>query len=194
MRDHTYMSYGLQWANASNTPFVLYKHWVHEGGIATPFVARWPGVIPPGGLDHTPVHFIDLMATCLDVSGTPYPETYEGKSITPTEGRSILPVLTGETPMPERPLFWEHEGNRAVRRGKWKLVCQADSDWELYDMETDRTEQENLAERFPDRVRELSAEYEAWAGRAGVLSWESEVLPAVIKQGTYGKFLHERKG
>ena len=113
------------WANASNTPFRLYKHWVHEGGIATPLIAHWPaGIKQPARSPTQPGHLIDIMATCVDVAGAEYPEEFEGNAITPLEGKSLLPVFEGKTRAGHEAIFWEHEGNRAVRQGKWKLVSR----------------------------------------------------------------------
>jgi len=165
----SYMSYGLPWANASNTPFRLYKHWVHEGGIATPLIARWPAAIKQTGtLTHQPGHLIDLMATCLDVAATSYPTTHNGKAITPLEGKSLVPIFHGQTRQPHDAIYWEHEGNRAVRAGKWKLVSRHPQGFELYDMEADRTEMNDLSASNPAKTRELTALYDTWAAKVGV--------------------------
>lgn len=168
----TYIAYGWGWANASNTPFRYYKHWVHEGGISTPLIAHWPAKIADrGGLYHEPGHLIDLMATCLDVSGAAFPERIGDQQITPPEGVSLAPAFAKES-LPDRTIFWEHEGNRAVRRGPWKLVARGrEGPWELYNIPKDRTEHDNLAGSEPDRVREMTAEWDAWAKRANVLPW-----------------------
>ena len=174
----SYLSYGLPWANASNTPFRLYKHWVHEGGIATPFIARWPSAIKARNtFTNEPGHLIDVMATCLDVAGTAYPKTYKGNAITPLEGRSLRPIFERGKRTPHESIFWEHEGNRAVRQGKWKLVSKYPGEWELYDLDADRTELRNLAASQTDRVRRMAAAYDAWAARAGIVPW-SELPPA----------------
>jgi arylsulfatase len=168
----SFTSYGRPWANASNTPFRLYKHWVHEGGIATPLVAYWPAVIKQGSrLCHDTGHLIDIMATCLDVAGARYPDTYNGKPITPLEGQSLLPLLEGRRRPGHDALYWEHEGNRAVRQGKWKLVSRHPDRWELYDLEADRTELNNLAENQPARLSEMTERYERWAAKCGVVPW-----------------------
>jgi len=166
---------GPPWAGVSNTPFRLFKHWVHEGGISTPFIASWPGVIRPGGLTKEPSHLIDLMATFVDVGRATYPRTHREKEILPMEGRSLLPVFQGKAPA-ERTLFWEHEGNRAVRQGRWKLVSRHPHPWELYDLETDRTETTDASATEPRRVTEMAAQWNAWAVRCGVAPWE-DVLP-----------------
>ncbi|MBM4019655.1 MAG: arylsulfatase [Planctomycetes bacterium] len=168
----SFLSYGLPWANASNTPFRLYKHWVHEGGIATPLIAHWPARIKQGGAMTGQVgHLVDIMATCCDVAGVEYPKSYNGRGVTPLEGRSLAPVFDGRERQPHEAIFWEHEGNRAVRMGKWKLVSRHPGGWELYDLEADRTEMKNLAPQEPARVREMAAAYDAWAARANVVPW-----------------------
>lgn len=167
----TYMSYGLPWANASNTPFRRYKHWVHEGGIATPLIAYWPAAIKPGRITHQVGHVTDIMATCQDVAGAAYPKAHKANAITPLEGKSLLPVFQGRTRAGHEAIFWEHEGNKAVRQGKWKLVSQHPAGWELYDLEADRTELNNLAEKRPKKVKELAGLYNQWAKRCGVMPW-----------------------
>ena len=179
----TYASYGGAWANASNTPFRLYKHWLHEGGISTPLIASRPGTIAAGGRTRQTGHVIDLMATCLDLSGAPYPQTYHGKDIVPLEGLSLAPIFRGGTRAGHPFLAWEHEGNRAIRQGPWKLVSRFPGDWELYNVETDRTELKNLAGENPAKARELVTAYDAWAQRVGVVPWElyRDKLDAVKK-------------
>ena len=167
----TYIAYGRPWANASNTPFRLYKHWVHEGGIATPLIAHWPSRInAQGELRHQPGHLIDIMATCIDVASAEYPSRYKGHRITPMEGKSLLPAFDNR-PIERQALYWEHEGNRAVRKDKWKLVSKYPGRWELYDLEADRTEMNNLADKHPELVTELAATYNAWAKRSFVRLW-----------------------
>lgn len=168
----TYISYGRDWANVSNTPFREYKHWVHEGGISTPLIAHWPaGIFRGGELEHQPAHLIDIMATCVAASGAEYPREHNDETIYPLEGLSLLPAFEGQ-PLKREALFWEHEGNRAVREGKWKLVAKGKQGaWELYDMEADRTELNNLAAREPERIGRMAAMWESWARRAHVLPW-----------------------
>ncbi|MEO7298722.1 MAG: arylsulfatase [Verrucomicrobiota bacterium] len=170
--EDTYMGYGRNWANVSNTPFREYKHWVHEGGIATPLIVHWPKGIPKsreGKLETQPGHLIDIMATCVALSGANYPKELRGEKIKPLEGVSLLPAFEGKNLQRKNPLFWEHESNRAVRDGKWKLVAKADEPWELYDMEKDRTEMHDLAAKNTGKVEELAAKWDAWAARSQVL-------------------------
>ncbi|HQR34384.1 MAG TPA: arylsulfatase, partial [Blastocatellia bacterium] len=167
--DDTYMAYGRGWANVSNTPFREYKHWMHEGGISTPLIVHWPKGIPKNQrnkLIQSPGHLIDLMATAVDVSGAKYPTTLNGQKIHPMEGVSLRSVFSGKALNRPQPIFWEHEGNRAIRDGKWKLVAKENKPWELYDIETDRTEMNDLAAKQPERVKELAAKWDAWAARA----------------------------
>ncbi|CAA9267009.1 MAG: Arylsulfatase [uncultured Chloroflexi bacterium] len=174
----TYMSYDLPWANASNTPFRLYKHWVHEGGIATPFIAHWPAAMSQaarGGLSHSVGQLIDILPTALDAAGATSPRDYEGRQVLPPEGESLLPLVRGElTWQRSRPVFWEHEGNLAARSpdGKWKLVRKFPGPWELYDMEADRTELNDLVADQPEIAADLRTRWEAWAKRCDVLPWE----------------------
>jgi arylsulfatase len=185
--ENTYQSYGQAWANLSNTPFRLYKHWIHEGGISTPLIMHWPrGITERGAIRHTPGYLPDIMATLLDVTGLPYPEQWEGRPIAPLEGHSLKPALQAE--LPERPpMFWEHEGNCAVRIGKWKLVRKHPGPWELYDMDADRTELDDLAAQHPERVRDMAAQYEAWAQRCGVIPRE-QIVALMRSQGVTRAF------
>lgn len=167
----TFVAYGRGWANVSNTPFREYKHWVHEGGISTPLIAHWPmGIKAKNELRHDPAHLIDLMATCVDLSAAKYPEKIGDKAILPLEGISLRPALEGKPFERGKPIFWEHEGNRAIRDGKWKLVAKHNQKWELYDIASDRTESKDLA--TPDRVKELAGKYDEWAKRVGVENWD----------------------
>jgi len=162
----TYVAYGRAWATVSNTPFREYKHWVHEGGISTPLIAHWPaGIAARGELRHSPGHLIDIAATCCDVAGATVPDGGQ-----PLEGVTLLPAFAGQ-PLQREAIYWEHEGNRAVRAGRWKLVAKHDQPWELYDIDTDRVEANNLADKQPDRVRELSLLYDRWVARASVAPW-----------------------
>ena len=193
----SFSSYGASWANASNTPFRRYKHWVHEGGISTPLIVSWPSRIKEHGtFRRQSGHIIDIMATCVDVAGATYPSEFNGNTIKPLEGKSLVPVFRNER-LERKAIYWEHEANRAVRAGKWKLVSRYRSEnnlgpWELYDMETDRSETKDLAEKYPDRVKELAAMWQQYAERANVLPldgrpWDERLKnPVRSRQGWPG--------
>lgn len=185
----TYIAYGRGWANVSNTPFREYKHWVHEGGISTPLIAHWPRQIRRRGeLEHQPGHLVDIMATCVDVSGAEYPQQFQGQPITPLEGQSLRPVFDGKV-IDREAIYWEHEGNRAIRVGDWKLVAKgASGPWELYNVAVDRTESNDLAKAEPTRVRLLSAMWQAYAERAMVLP-----LTPYNKSSDTGSFSKKKK-
>ncbi len=168
--------YGRPWAQLSNTPLRGYKHEMLEGGITTPLIVHWPAVIRAAGITNEPGHVIDLVATCLEVAGVEYPQTHEGRAILPMEGRSLLPIFRTGKREPHHVLCWEHEGNRAVRQGHWKLVAMPAGPWELYNLTIDRTEASNLAATNPQKVQALAALYDAWALRCGVVPW-TEIAP-----------------
>jgi arylsulfatase len=180
--EHTFQSYGLAWANASNTPFRLYKQQVHEGGIATPLIAHWPAGLETarGALSDAPGHVVDLMPTLLELAGVSLARQRGGRTSRELRGESLVPVLKGGA-RERGTLFWEHQGNRALRQGSWKLVSRWRGGWELYDLEADRTELRNLAAEQPERVRELATLYEEWAADAGVGPWPWVIRP--FRQG-----------
>jgi arylsulfatase len=163
---------GQSWATLNNTPFVRYKHYTDEGGISTPLIAHWPRGIAQarrGKLEKQPGHVVDIMATCVDVAQATYPKQFGGKEIKPMEGVSLKPAFAGQPLKRTQPLFWEHEGNRAIREGDWKLVALEDQPWRLYNLSQDRSEQKDLAKAQPQRTQVLAAKWDAWAARANVL-------------------------
>lgn len=169
---------GMCWATLNNTPFRRYKHFTHEGGISTPLIAHWPAGIPAarsGSLEHQPGHLVDVMATAVDVSGALYPAEREGHHILPMEGISLLPAMKGEPLHRVKPLFWMHEGNRAVRSGPWKAVKKFKGEWELYNIPADRTEQHNLINERPAITELLIQQWEDWAATSFVDEWVGEV-------------------
>ena len=186
----TFITFGESWANVSNTPFRRYKMSSHEGGIATPLIVRWPAGTPDelrGGFVRDRSHLIDLTPTLLELSGADYPAEYGGGSTKPLPGRSLAPDLRGDMQiavLDERPLFWEHQGNRAVNRpdgeGNWKLVAENGGPWELYDLSEDRIESNDLSAEMPERVAALSALWDEWAAANDVLplgGWRGKPKP-----------------
>ncbi|MGJ8695570.1 MAG: arylsulfatase [Verrucomicrobiaceae bacterium] len=164
--------YGTCWANVSDTPFRKYKNFIHEGGISTPLIAHWPKGIAAsmnGRIATEPTHLIDLMRTFVEISGAIYPKTFRGHEIIPMEGESLLPLLQGKPFSRAKPIFFEHQGNRGVRQGKWKLVALKGKPWELYDMQVDRSELNNLATHMPAKVKTMGALYQDWAKRCFVV-------------------------
>jgi arylsulfatase len=162
----TYVAYGENWANVSNTPLREYKHWVHEGGISSPLVVHWPaGIQNPGSWCHQPGHLIDIAATCVDISNSQYP-----RDAVPLEGKSLRPTFANQ-PIEREAIYWEHEGNRAVRQGNWKLVAKHNKDWELYDLSKDRIEANDLSKVQPEIVARMARMYEAYAQRTNVAPW-----------------------
>ncbi|MEM7144197.1 MAG: arylsulfatase [Verrucomicrobiota bacterium] len=164
------------WANVSNSPFRFWKTLSHEGGIRTPFIAHWPKVISNknGGLNHQPVHFVDVMATVQDITGASYPRTVKDQTIIPMQGESLLPALEGEQlPNRKNPIFFEYASGGAVRDGDWKLVTrsltkkskipfESEIAWELYDMSVDMTETTDVAKENPEIVQRLSQLWQNW--------------------------------
>jgi arylsulfatase A-like enzyme len=165
---------GQCWATLANTPFWRYKHFTHEGGISSPLIVHWPvgiGAERNGKLESQPGHLVDIMPTVCELTGAKYPTEYHGHKIQPEEGVTLVPAIAGNPIERREPIFFAHEGNRALRDGKWKLVMKYKGPWELYDMEADRTERHNIIDAKPDLAKKLMAKWEAWAKRADVDNW-----------------------
>lgn len=171
---------GPGWGWAQNTPFRRYKAWTYEGGIATPLIVSWPTQIRPGTVTHQAGHVIDLLPTLAELAGARYPTIYQGRTLLPIEGKSLWPVLKGSQ-RPASELAWFLYGNRAIRQGRWKLVWGVSRrQWELYDLEEDRSETRDLAARLPETVRRLKQSWERWAERSEVFTVKNS------ESGTYG--------
>ena len=181
--ENTFQSIGIPWGNCANTPFRLYKHYAHEGGISSPFVACWPAVIKPQQHPVNAVgHETDLMPTFLEIAGVTYPSKVAAGPIPDLAGQSLTPLFAGKQ-RTRKPIFWEHEGNKAMRDGKWKLVSRFPDQWELFDMEADRTELHDLSAAMPERAKQMAADWQAWAARCGVQPWPMPQTPKAEGSG-----------
>ena len=170
--EDTYASYGVGWANVSNTPFRLYKRYTHEGGVMSPFIFHWPaGDLTNGEVNTSTFQLVNVAPTLYEALGVNYPATLNGNKLEPLAGGSMLPALKKSESQSSQ-LWWEHIGNAAIIRGKWKLVRQYDWDWELYDLTSDRNELKNLANDHPDVVAELTAEWQKLADEYGVIPFK----------------------
>lgn len=170
--EETYASYGVGWANVSNTPFRLYKRYTHEGGVMSPFILHWPaGNLANGKVNTSTFQLVNVAPTLYEALGVTYPATLNGNKLEALAGGSMLSALqTAETESSQ--LWWEHIGNAAIIRGKWKLVREFEWDWELYDLSTDRNELKNLASDHTDIVMTLSSEWERLAKLHGVIPFK----------------------
>ncbi len=159
----SHLCLGPGWSTVANTPFRRHKTWVHEGGIATPLIVHWPsGLSDPGSLRHGPGHVIDIVPTIRELTGARLEDTRDGPPIPVSPGISLVPAFTRDGTVRHDDLWWEHEGNRAIRMGDWKLVAAGqDGPWELYDLATDRTETQNRAREQPAKVRDLAQRWQA---------------------------------
>ncbi|MHC4205506.1 MAG: sulfatase-like hydrolase/transferase [Planctomycetota bacterium] len=166
----TYYCIGTPWASASNSPFRYWKKESFEGGCHTPLIIHWPdGLrIKPGSITTQVGHVIDIMPTCLELAGAKYPNSYNGHTLTPLDGKTLMPILKDKDREGHKRLFFEHMGGRAVIEGDFKLVALKDRPWELYNLSRDRTEMDNLAAREPDRVLSMSSQWKNWAARVGL--------------------------
>jgi arylsulfatase A-like enzyme len=172
--DGTYILLGKEWANVSNMPFRRYKGETHEGGITTPLIFSWPeGVKKPGAIVNDLSHIIDMMPTCVELADASYPKELDGKKIFPCQGKSLVPVVCSNGTTGDRTLCFEHRGNCSVRDKNWKLAMLRDNiwqdKWELYDMNVDRAETNDLAGKYPEKVKEYKAKWMAWAHENHVL-------------------------
>jgi arylsulfatase len=160
----TYLCLGPGFSGAANTPLRRHKTWVHEGGISTPLIAHWPaGIAARGELRRTPAHLVDIAPTVLELAGGTPPAEWGGKPAPARPGRSLVPVFKSDAAPLHDEIWWCHEGHRALRAGDWKIVSLKNGEWELFNLAADRAESTNLAGKHPDRVREMSARWDALA-------------------------------
>jgi len=180
---------GQSWATLENTPFRRYKHYNHEGGISSPFIVHWPAKIKKGGeFRMQPAHLVDLMATCVDLGKAKYPKEFQGRKILPMEGTSLAPAFENKK-LKRDAIYWEHEGNAAIRQGDWKLVrLGREGSWELYNMKEDRTELRDLSGKETKRAKEMAEKWDAWAERTHVKPYpETPANPDAPKKNSKKK-------
>jgi arylsulfatase A-like enzyme len=157
----SFLCLGPAWGCVANTPFRMYKSWVHEGGISTPLIVQWPaGIKEHGALRKTPAHIIDLLPTLLELAGRKQSATPANPSAPPLPGRSLVPAFAADVTIPRDFLWWYHDNNRALRVGDWKLVADHKRPWELYNISKDRGEAHDLAKSKPEKLKELA---EVWS-------------------------------
>lgn len=187
----SYDGYEFSWAGASNTPFKWFKHWSHEGGISAPFIAWYPKLIKTPAISHSVGYIADIMPTLVELAGTKYPEKYNGNPVTPGVGQSLVPIFRNSSAPGRDFTWWEHEGNRAVRKGDWKVVSRFDYTtntelpWELYDLKSDRSETHDLSNRHPEKLKELTALYATWAAKVHAVPYRN-IVEARKKQPKTG--------
>ena len=171
---NSYNSFGVAGANLCDTPFRKFKMFAHEGGIATPLIAHWPEGIPErlnGSITRQMGHVIDLLPTCIELAKARYPSSRRGNKLIRPAGRSLTPILSGGRLERPEGIFFEHQGNAAMRDGKWKLVRAHAQPWSLYDLQADRTEWNDLAQVQPQRVAAMATRWKTWAKSVGVQTW-----------------------
>jgi arylsulfatase A-like enzyme len=169
---NSWAAYGKSWGNVSNTPYRKFKAMTHEGGIITPLIVHWPdGIKSKGKISRSPVHVTDIVPTVLSLAKTGYPETYKGKKLVPLTGTDIMPLVHGKTQSPNKTMFFEHQGNQAARMGNWKLVRRHNQQWELYNLQEDPTELNNLINKQTEKAEDLKKHFNKWAVQCGVKPW-----------------------
>lgn len=179
-------SYRRHWANMSNTPFREYKSNNHEGGISTPLIVHWPDKIKKPSISNQQGHVIDIMPTLIELTGAKYPTENKGNTIKPFQGKSLLSAFYGET-FDRGAMFFEHEADRAIIEGNWKLVAPKGQEplflgkWELYDLSVDRAESNNLINEYPDIAAKLEEKWDTWAEENNVLPLDGRGWSVKVK-------------
>lgn len=181
----TFLCLGPGFSSLANTPFRRHKTWVHEGGITTPLIVHWTnGIATHGELRHTPSHLIDIVPTLMELVGRKPPETWNGQPVPAPPGKSLVPALARDVTVPHEFFWWQHEANRALRMSDWKIVAAgADSPWELYDLSTDRSEQHDLANTQPDRVKQMAEFWTKKTDEFRALALKDAPPPTAPKKG-----------
>ncbi|WP_338152730.1 sulfatase-like hydrolase/transferase [Rufibacter ruber] len=169
--ENTFASHDKMWSNVANAPFRFWKTESYEGGLCTPLIVHWPQGLKTkkGSVTDQVGHVFDFMATFIELGGAQYPKQFKGNAITPTAGKSLVPIFQGKQRQGHEYLFFEHIGRRAARHGDWKIVTLNNKPWELYNLKTDRTERVDLADKHPEIVKSMAAKWQEWATSHQVL-------------------------
>ncbi len=185
---YSFLGIGPGWSSFANTPFRLHKSWTHEGGISTPFIVHWPaGIKAHGELRTNPGHLIDVVPTLLDISGGKQPATAAGLTVPPLPGKSLVPAFAKDNTVQHEYLWWNHEDNRAIRIGDWKLTQNGEKPWELFDLGKDRSETKDLAAQYPDKVKSMEQAWIHHAEEFFALSQQDPPQNGPKKKGAAGK-------
>ncbi len=175
---YRYLGIGPGWSSAANTPFRLHKSWNHEGGIATPLIVSWPaGIKARGEMRTDPSHLIDLVPTVLEMTGAKRPGTVAALPVPPLPGLSLVPAFARDGTVKHDFLWWNHDDNRAIRIGNWKLVADHSAPWELFDLSKDRSEMKNMAATHPEKVKEMEAAWNKHASELYTLALQDPPKP-----------------
>lgn len=150
---------GTEWAAVCNTPFRWYKQNAHRGGVSTPGIIHWPAGLKSKGWNGTPSHLVDIMPTLLELAGTVYPAEFSGRTLAPLAGQSLVPVIQGQSLSRTKPIYYNYANNLGLYDGRFKLVSRRGGPWELYDLHSDPLETRNLADKQPERMLAMSAEW-----------------------------------
>lgn len=161
---------GNAWASAANTPFRYWKKESYEGGSATPFIVHWPNGLKgkENTINRSVAHVMDMLPTCLELSGSSYPDQVNGQKALPPAGKSMLPLVLGKTNAIHDTLYWEHEGGRAIRVGDWKMSALPKGKWGLFNLADDHTETTDLSEKYPEKLKQMDEAWKIWAGKLGI--------------------------
>ena len=158
-----YSKLGIDWANVSNAPYKLYKTNAHKGGTCTPLIAYWPkGIDGKNRISHQVGHFVDFMPTLIDICNASYPKEFKGEKVAPMQGQSLLPIFQNKDVVRHKPIFWCFGKGKAIRYKNWRLVSDGNSSWNLYNMDDDKTETNDLSKKHPEIVSKLNEQYEDW--------------------------------
>jgi len=205
----SFVGYGPMWAQVSMTPFSQYKGWMAEGGIRNALIVSGPVVKrASGSINHGFMHVADIMPTLLEVAGTAYPESVDGRPLPAMVGKSWSGVLSGDAESPrtdEDYMGWELFGNRAIRQGDWKLRWQwrpfGTGEWELFNLADDPAERVDLAAAKPDKLSQMYGLWEDYVAANNVIlpsrsvfeTLEDQLPPRFPEDPGYPPLIYQRQ-